>query len=246
MENLLPAATSVEVGSQSSGIAVLPVGSFEQHGEFHPLTTDTVIACAIAQRIAQEFDLFLLPPITVSCSQEHSAFPGSVSIRSTTLANIVTDIAESLQHSGIDRLVVVNGHGGNYVLQNVVQEANAHGYRMALFPVKDDWNAARRDSQMETNGHEDMHAGELETSILLFTAPELLRSGYKNADYRADERTHLLTKGMHAYTPSGVIGFPSLGTAEKGSKALDSLVESFKGHLHALGQEVSPTPPPIP
>ncbi|MFE3195034.1 creatininase family protein [Nocardia sp. NPDC059240] len=234
MKDLLTTATSAEVQDLDTRIAVLPVGSFEQHGRFHPLTTDTVVACAIAKRIADDYSLFLLPPITFSCSHEHTAFAGTVSISASTLMVVIADIAHSLRKSGVDKLVLVNGHGGNYVLQNVVQEANAQGPRMTLFPGPMDWHAARTESDMQTNAHEDMHAGELETSILLHVAPHLLRPGYDTADWRADDRPFLLLSGMQEYTESGVIGFPSLGTAEKGERALASLSDSFKSHLERL------------
>lgn len=80
-----------------------------------------------------------------------------------------------------------------------------------------------------------MHAGELETSLLLHVAPELIGDGNQNADWTADDRPHLLTLGMAAYTTSGAIGRPSLGTVEKGKAALDSLSRSFDEHRRALG-----------
>src|SRR3712207_3968027 len=104
----------------------------------------------------------VLPPITISCSHEHAGWRGTVSISARTLHQIIGDIAESLTRSGVHRLVVVNGHGGNYVLSNVVQEASVHGPWMALFPTGADWVKARQDAGMDTNQHEDMHAGELE------------------------------------------------------------------------------------
>ncbi|MEV6101475.1 creatininase family protein [Nocardia sp. NPDC051981] len=234
MRDLLTTATSEDVRNLERHIAVLPIGSLEQHGRFHPLTTDTVIACAIAQRIADDYGLFLLPPITFSCSHEHAAFAGTVSISPSTLIAVIEDIFSSLRTSGIRKIVIVNGHGGNYVLQNVVQQVNASGPQMTLFPGRSDWDGARTDAGMQTSGHEDMHAGELETSILLHTAPHLLRPGYETADWRADERQFLLVGGMQEYTDTGVIGFPSLGTADKGGKTLSSLSGAFKKHLQRL------------
>lgn len=234
VEDLLTTATSDEIRSTRPRVAVLPVGSFEQHGQFHPLITDTVIACSIAAQIADDHSLFLLPPVSFSCSHEHAAFAGTVSISASTLALVVQDIADSLRKSGIDKLAIINGHGGNYVLQNVVQQANVDGPQMTLFPGRNDWDAARAEAGMETDSHEDMHAGELETSILLAAAPTLLRPGYDTADWRADDRPFLLMSGMGEYTESGVIGFPSLGSAEKGQRALTALSASFKGHLQRL------------
>jgi creatinine amidohydrolase len=83
----------------------------------------------------------------------------------------------------------------------------------------------------------DMHAGEIETSILLHAHPELLRPGYETSDFVADDRRHLLTLGMSGYTDSGVIGRPSLGSAEKGRELLASLADSFGAVFSLLTSE---------
>jgi len=210
------------------------LGVLEQHGDFLPLTTDTIVACAIAQRISAEYALLLLPPVTVSCSHEHTGFAGTVSISARTLITVVTDVAESLRAAGVDRLAVVNGHGGNYVLSNIVQEANVAGPRMTLFPTRQDWEAARAAAGLHSAASDDMHAGEAEVSMLLHAYPEAVRGGYRHGDWVANPRPHLLVTGMRGYTDSGVIGQPSLGTAEKGRAILDSLTRSFKAHLELL------------
>jgi creatinine amidohydrolase len=176
----------------------------------------------------------VLPPITISCSHEHAAWRGTVSISARTLHQVVTDIYASLVASGIHRLVLISGHGGNYVLANVAQEASVDGPRIAVFPQWPEWDQARADAGMETNNHEDMHSGELETSILLATYPDVVRPGYETADWTADDRPYLLTLGMAGYTKSGVIGRPSLATADKGTAALSSLVRSFAPLLEIL------------
>ena len=234
MHHLLPASTSTDEGQRNARVAILPIGSFEQHGNYLPLITDTAIAMAISAELATAYPLFQLPPVTISCSQEHSAWPGTVSISAATLISVITDIAKSVSRSGLSALVLVNGHGGNYVLSNVVQEANAQGGRMALFPAAQDWRDARSAAQLESTMHEDMHAGEIETSILLHSHPELVKDGYQSADHRADDRRHLLVQGMSGYTTSGVIGRPSLGSAEKGKAVLASLVQAFAGVLRVL------------
>jgi creatinine amidohydrolase len=230
---LLPTATSSEERVRAARTAVLPAGSFEQHGDYLPLITDTVVACLVAGRIAEDYPLMLLPPITVSCSHEHAAFAGTVSISARTLMAVVEDIDESLRSAGVENLVIVNGHGGNYCLRNVVQQATTGRARMALFPAAEDWNTARADAGCKTGAHEDMHGGELEVSLLLHGAPDLLREGYQTADHVANDRSDLLTVGMRGYTSSGIIGRPSLGSAEKGAAVLDSLARSF-ARVHQL------------
>jgi creatinine amidohydrolase len=102
--------------------------------------------------------------------------------------------------------VLINGHGGNYVLRNIVQEATVQKPAMALFPTTSDWIEARTAAGMQTTDHQDMHAGELETSILLHATPDLVRESYNQIDHTADSRDGLLALGMRGYTHSGVIG----------------------------------------
>ncbi|MGP4051406.1 creatininase family protein [Streptomyces sp. 2A115] len=237
----LPADTTEDVRARGAGvsrqIAVLPVGSYEQHGPFLPLSTDTLVACAIAQQVAAAFPVHLLPPVTISCSHEHAAWPGTVSISAVTLHAVVRDIAESLRRSGVDTLVLINGHGGNYVLGNVVQESTAAGARMALFPAAEDWETALDRAGIQTSLLSDMHAGEIETSILLHAHPELVKPGYETTDFVADDRRHLLSLGMAAYTKSGVIGRPSMASAGKGKDLLASLADSFGAYFSLLTSE---------
>lgn len=228
--DLLTTATARDERERDASVALLPIGSFEQHGDYLPLITDTIVACAIANKIAESNSVLVLPPVTISCSHEHAAWHGTVSISSQTLYRIITEAADSIRRSGVQHLVLINGHGGNYVLSNVVQEYTAaHGPVMSLFPQNHSWSKARTDAGMETDNHTDMHAGELETSILLAVAPYVLRPGFETSDWTAtDDRPALLTYGMSEYTKSGVIGRPSLATREKGERALASLEESFK------------------
>jgi creatinine amidohydrolase len=228
MSGFLPLQTTVDARGLTT--AVLPVGSFEQHGAFLPLVTDTAIAVTITEAIAGTYNVLHLPPVTMSCSHEHAAWPGTVSISAATLYAVITDIAASLTRSGVRDLVLVNGHGGNYVLSNVVQENTG----MALFPTEADWVKARTAAGIETSMDDDMHAGEFETSILLHAHPELVREDYAQHDELTGPRPHMLTRGLDAYTSSGVIGRPSLASAAKGRKAVEHLVAEFGQVLEVL------------
>jgi creatinine amidohydrolase len=236
MDYLLPTQSTEDRRTSEAATAILPIGSFEQHGPYLPLATDTIIACVIAKAVAESYPVLHLPPISIACSHEHQAWPGTVSISAATLYSVVFDIHNSLQQSSIHNLVLINAHGGNYVLKNIVQEATVARPCMALFPTSSDWQTARTAAALTTNDHEDMHAGELETSILLHTHPELVRDGYETGDHTANERPALLTVGMRGYTKSGVIGRPSLASAAKGKDLLTSLVNSFADCMALLTQ----------
>ena len=228
---LLPATTTTDHDTVHAAVAVLPIGAFEQHGPSLPLATDTLIAIAIAEAISQHHKVFQLPAITFGCSHEHSAFPGTVSLSPATVAAVVTDICSSLARQGVRALIVVNGHGGNYVLGNVVQQANADGaIRVGLYPSRADWTDARRAAGISSSNHDDMHAGELETSVLLAAHSSYVRGGWQGNDHIAPDQRYLTTVGIGAYTTSGVIGYPSRATAAKGHAVLDHLGQA----AHAL------------
>jgi creatinine amidohydrolase len=220
---LLPATTTTDHDAIHAAVAVLPIGAFEQYGPSLPLVTDTLIAIAIAEAISQHHKVFQLRAITFGCSDEHSAFPGTVSLSPATLAAVVTDIRTSLAQQGIGALIVVNGHGGNYVLGNVVQQANADGaMRVGLYPGHADWAEARRAAGISSSNHDDMHARELETSVLLAAHSSYVRDGWPGHDHITPDRRYLTTVGIRAYTTTGVIGYPSRATAAKGHAFLCS------------------------
>lgn len=229
---MLPSATSPEVKDKT--VAVLPIGSFEQHGPSLPLTTDTLIACELASRCAEAYDLLLLPPICYSCSHEHGAFPGTVSVSASTLSRVVEDVASDLVRRGVSKLVLMNCHGGNSVLTNVVQQANADRRSMLLYPTSYDWKTARTAAGCVTDNHQDMHAGEAETSILLAVAPDRVRPGWQAADHEVDDRSLLTLFGMERFTETGVIGRPSEASAEKGQALLEALVAGLSRPLKEL------------
>ncbi|GJP28520.1 creatinine amidohydrolase [Mycobacterium marinum] len=222
--DIIPDVTTTDPAA-TSPVAILPVGAFEQHGPHLPLGTDTLIACAIATAITEQHNVFQLPPVTYSCSHEHAAYPGTISISATTLTAIIADITQSLIHQEIRGLIVVNAHGGNAVLTNVVQQANQPGpaITVGLYPSREDWTEARTAAGITTSSHDDMHAGELETSILLAAHPHYLRDGWASTDHNATDRRYLTTIGISAYTPTGVIGYPSRATEAKGHAVLEHL-----------------------
>ncbi len=158
-----------------------------------------------------------------------------MSISPTTLAAVVTDIGISLGQQRIRGLIVVNAHGGNYVLANVVQQANADGpIRVGLYPSREDWMEAREATGITSSSHEDMHAGELETSILLAAQPAYVRDGWQTVDHVVTDRRHLTTLGMQAYTTTGVIGYPSRATADKGHAVLAYLGQAARTLIGVL------------
>ncbi|SFR12366.1 creatininase family protein [Desulfoscipio geothermicus] len=204
--------------------AILPIGSIEQHGWHLPLYTDSLIATALAENLAQRFEkAYLLPLIPYSSSFEHAGFPGSVSLKVSTVAAVISDILESLAMSGVQKCVIVNGHQGNHFLRNITQEVNRYGPRLLLVPSKSAWDTAYREAGISTTISRDMHAGEGETSLIMHLAPEAVKqSGIKDVD--CPSRPLFEVVGMKHYSETGAIGFPTRATTEKGAALLNVLI----------------------
>ena len=224
------ARTAADVGRPA--LAVLPVGAFEQHGNHLPLATDSLIAGALAAGLAERLGALLLPVLPISCSQEHAGFPGTVWLAADTLAAVVADIRASLAHAGIERLAMVNAHGGNLVLAHLAREANLEAPRVWLGPGRHIQEAAFAAAGIETSVHDDMHAGEYETSVLLHVCPQLVRM--EEAADELAERPLLAVRGLAAYSRSGTVGRPTRATAGKGEAALAAMVEAMAAEVRAL------------
>src|SRR5437588_12839421 len=107
MNHILPTATTSDEEERDAESAILPVGSFEQHRDYLPLITDTIIASAISRELASAYRLLQLPPVTISCSHEHSMWRGTVSISPSTLQSMIDDIYRSVTNAGLTSLVIL-------------------------------------------------------------------------------------------------------------------------------------------
>jgi creatinine amidohydrolase len=105
-----------------------------------------------------------------------------------------------------------------------VQEANTHNViQVGQYLSRDEWTEASHTAGIRSTNHDDMHTGELETSILLAAHPTYVREGWQTSDHTASDRRYLTTLGISAYTTSGVIGYPSRANADKGYLVLNHL-----------------------
>ena len=218
-------ATNTHLEVEASGVdtAVLPVGAIEQHGPHLPLATDWAQAEAVARGVAGRLDAFLLPGIPYGCSQAHAGFRGTVSLSQETLGAVVKDIARSLLGQGFPRVVVLNFHGGNLILKLAVRELNMsqrQGMVVLTHPFLDIGDNGSR--ILEKPG-DDLHAGELETSLMMHLAPDQV--GDERPDYVPDVGPEYFDYvPMKEFCPDGVWGHASLATAEKGEQLLASMV----------------------
>jgi creatinine amidohydrolase len=217
-------------------LAFLPIGATEQHGYHLPLNTDGIIADAIANELSKRFEpSYCVPLLPYSASFEHADFPGCISLRIRTLTAVVTDIVQSLKRSGISNIVIINGHGGNHLLRNIVQELNADDPQTVWgpFPNRRHWEEAYRVAGISETISRDMHAGEGETSLMMYLRPEAVKED-RRSDCDAPDRPFLETVGMKPYTESGAVGFPTRATAEKGRLLLQALTDQIASTLEHM------------
>ncbi|WP_370872936.1 creatininase family protein [Croceifilum oryzae] len=229
---------------QDMGLAFFPIGSLEQHGPHLPIGTDSFIAQSIASGLSKKFpNSFVVPTLPYSSSFEHIGFPGAISLRSTTIISVVQDVIHSLERMGIQKIVLVNGHGGNYLLGNIAQEMNVDKPYVFVTPNRHHWDRAYEKAELSISISRDMHAGEGETSILLHLIEEgIIPSSVKPDKYMdvdSPNRPLLQAIGMRPYTSTGAIGFPTRASSRKGKLLLQELinqisitVEEFLGDKH--------------
>jgi len=212
--------TEIKVGDPS--IAVFGIGAIEQHSEHLPLCTDWYQVREVSRGVARKLNALLVPDLPYSMSQCHGPAPGTVWLRPETLASVVRDVIMSLRSQGIHKIVVLNGHGGNFVLEPVIRDLNlTYPDMMIIRPLFDGGFVV---VDLFEHGDVECHAGEIETSLMLAISPDLVRA--TRVDHVSEVGREFFDYAfLEKWTPDGMIGISSAGSAEKGRRALDVAVE---------------------
>ena len=230
--------TWTDVRDADADLALLPVGSTEQHGPHAPLGTDAYHAETVAEAGAERFDgdVAVAPTIPVGIAEEHRHFSGTLWVSPDTFRSYVRDVVGSLAHHGMDRVVVVNGHGGNVpALGEVTATISRHD---DAYAVPFTWFEAVGEHSGEMG-----HGGPLETALLRATHPELVR------DERIDEARNGASQGWGdwvsttnlahdsaEFTANGVVGDPGAGDAELGEELLERAADALDRLLTAVAE----------
>ncbi len=213
--------------------AVLPVGAIEQHGSHLPVGTDTILAHEFASRIAEQLDAYLLPVIPITSSIEHRKGGGTVYIKADTLALVLSDIAESLQYAGYEKLIIVNFHGGNWIIKPTVRKLNRDLDSMQTVLLHADV-AMHRHGEVFKHLRNDVHGGEFETSIMLHTHPEHVREIAPQHNPEFVPQAFMDYFDVTEITEDGYWGFPEEATSDKGAKVLDIMVQCALEYLQEV------------
>lgn len=209
--------TADEICALDPELAIIPVGSIEQHGPHLPIMTDWAIATEIGKRVAKEMGAFLLPALPISTCREHMGKKGSVWMESTTFYQMMHDIIMSLKTQGFKRVAIITTHGGIFITTPLVRDLNAK-FQPDLQVAIITSDTIQVKDVMETPG---LHADEAETSLMLAIAPETVHMD-KAVDFVPDvPRPYLNYGSIFRACPQGVWGEPTKGTAEKGERFLE-------------------------
>ena len=209
------------------GIAVLPVGALEQHGPHLPLSTDTLQADAVARRLAERLDAVLLPALPLGNTWSNDQLPGTVSVSADTVYAFASDVAASLERAGYELLVLVNGDFGNRnPLQRAAEDAAARGGIPVVvldYPGLVEIGDEVKESPWAAPGL--CHADELETSMVLAVAPDLVHADRMAPSYpELPADFGLRQMALAPLSETGVFGDPRPATAEKGERIIEHVV----------------------
>ena len=234
-------------------VVVLPLGSFEQHGHHSPLFTDTYLVSAVAERVEAKLanQVYLLPTLWLGASDHHLDLPGTISIPNSLYTEVIKNMIRSIAMAGFQRVFLLNGHGGNVTpgtqaITELVNESDR--YNEMWLALSSYWTLASPVMSADQHGMESLqlsHAGEYETSMMLYLKGELMRmdrvtSSPPLVDSTYYHSEHLgrvnVAKRMATSTPTGAMGKPQAATAEKGQSLLTAICEEVVNFLTEFAQ----------
>lgn len=212
--------------AQDPELAIIPVGSLEQHGPHLPVMTDWAIATELGRRVAEKTGGFLLPALPISTCREQMGKKGSVWMEPPTFYQMMTDIIMSLKVQGFKKIAILQCHGGIFIMTPLVRDLNAK-FNPELMVVNIDacmfFDRLYREGIYETNT--ELHAGEGETSMMLSIAPESVDMTKAVDEVPNIPRSYLSYGSIFRASKSGVWGESKCATAEKGEKAFARCAE---------------------
>jgi len=200
---------------------VIPLGSVEEHGYHLPLSTDGDIALALAKKISDRTGVVMAPLIHYGVCNTTRAYPGTVAITFDTMRSLLVDVLSSLKDSGFERIYFISGHLGSSHVSALKEASRNSGLEVFFL----DHRRLDISDILET---EAFHACEAETSLMLHLHPENV-----DMDKAVDEEIEHLAydvKGIKK-TESGVWGYPTKATAEKGKRIFDRFIDDFTSFI---------------
>jgi creatinine amidohydrolase len=217
---------------RDADLAVIAVGSCEQHGPHLTLETDAAIAQALARRLSKDLGgrALLCPPLPYGLSEHHLEFEGTLTLRPQTLVAFLSDLVESLARWDLRRLLVVNGHGGNVDAIRLAARSARRDHGVLVVGLMWAQVAADEIAQRATSELYG-HACEIETSVAMVLAPETVRAERiaeprpaRPRDTFTDPPAQRVDRPtwFRELTENGALGDPRLASMELGHAVVET------------------------
>jgi creatinine amidohydrolase len=224
---------------KESNIALVPIGSTEQHGPALPVDNDAYIATQLAFRaaesVAKHVRVVVTPTINFGFSPHHMQFKGTITLSEPTLVRVIVDICHSLVHHGFKKLVLINGHGGNSTAIESALHEMSDIVDVKIFGIN--WWDLATDKIREIATRPVFHACDMETSVAWYLNQRVLEDkrvdepgkspfpGFVEADMLAQTPPVSAAFMMKDITDSGVVGFSTKASKEKGCQIVEVVLE---------------------
>ncbi len=214
---------------------IIPFGTVEAHGTHLPLNTDTLIIREVVKKAASSNDkVFMAPPLQYGVCTSTAQHPGTIGIRTGTLRHIARDIVRDGFRHGLKNFILVSGHGGGLHMAALKEAAETlieelEGLKIAAFSI---YEVLGKEIEEIAETKNDSHAGEMETSLVLYLSPRLVK-GRAKEEYPAFPRP-IAVKDKLKYWKGAVWGNPGKASAEKGERLFNLMVSKLEGLITTL------------
>ncbi|MDQ7788228.1 MAG: creatininase family protein [Thermodesulfovibrionales bacterium] len=208
---------------------VFPFGTIEEHGRHLPLNTDSLIIQEILKRVAKKKKFFLAPLMYYGVCTTTRDHPGTISIAPETLRRLSHDLITEAYKKGLRNFLLISGHGGSLHISAMKETAEEliYTYKGIKIAVLSPYDVLWKELSGIAETPNDSHAGELETSIMLFLAPGLVK-GRSPEEYPKIPKPFTVRDKVKHW-PGGVWGNPTKASVEKGEKAVALIVDKIAG-----------------
>lgn len=214
---------------------ILVCGSCEQHGHHLPLDTDNIIGFELALCIAEKTDMMVMPPINYGQVWSAKGFPGTISLTPVVLKHILREVIKSLEIQKVKNIVLMTGHNGNYpILKELARELrDEFGWtNIWHFPVA---FSKKMSSKAKSIPASVPHAGEIETAMMLYLRPELVKMEEAILEYpKMPEDFAYRPIHWKEFVEAGSFGDPTAATAEYGKELVEDVVNTTTELINRL------------